>query len=71
MPLHYTHRECPNWSLDGCMCHSGHGDPLTIFMCGPNTKCEHDFSGWQEIEGGGTAICSKCGALAIDEAMWE
>lgn len=45
---------------------------ITIFVCGPNTKCEHDYSGVVvEIEGGQSAVCSKCGTLAIDEAMWE
>lgn len=49
-------------------------EPLTVFLCGPS-KCEHDYSGWQDIvvDGqvrGGTAVCSKCGRSAIDEAAW-
>ena len=47
---------------------------LTLFCCGPS-KCEHDYSGWVEFKdgnggGGGTAVCAKCGARAIDEALW-
>lgn len=45
-------------------------EPITLFLCGPS-KCEHDYSQWIEIEGGGTAVCSKCGALAIEEAAWD
>jgi hypothetical protein len=45
---------------------------LTLFLCGP-AKCDHDWSGpFVEIDGGrsGSATCVKCGARAIDEAMW-
>ena len=47
---------------------------LTLFLCGPS-KCEHDYSKYEDIieNGrvvGGTAVCAKCGAKAIDEAMW-
>jgi len=47
---------------------------LTLHCCGPS-KCDHDYDGWREtvIDGevcGGTQICSKCGAAAIDEAHW-
>lgn len=43
---------------------------LTLFMCGPS-KCMHDYSEGENIpEGGWTAVCSKCGARAIDEAAW-
>lgn len=47
---------------------------LTMFMCGPS-KCDHDYSGWQPImidgkERGGTAVCSKCGRTAYEEAVW-
>jgi hypothetical protein len=47
---------------------------ITLFVCGPK-DCEHDYQGWEYVmkDGrvwGGTAICTKCGALAIDEAMW-
>lgn len=46
-------------------------EPLTIFMCGPS-KCEHDYSGgWVELDHGGSAVCAKCGALAINEAYWS
>jgi U5 snRNP spliceosome subunit len=45
--------------------------PVTLFMCGPS-KCAHDYSTqWVEFEGGGTAVCSKCGARSIDEAVWD
>lgn len=53
-------------------------EPLTIFMCGPS-KCEHDYHSsaakwveYQEPSGcwTGTAVCSKCGARAVDEVMW-
>lgn len=43
---------------------------LTLFLCGPS-KCEHDYSAWLELPDGGTAVCVKCGAQAIQEAMWE
>ena len=49
---------------------------LTLFMCGPS-KCEHDYSLETEIRDengrctGSTAVCSKCGAWAIDESMWS
>lgn len=52
---------------------------LTVFMCGPS-KCDHDYhspaAGWVEYQnsGGswtGTAVCSKCGAHAVDEAYWS
>lgn len=47
---------------------------LTLFTCGPS-KCEHDYSGWQEWTDPdgcriGSALCVKCGAAAIDEAAW-
>lgn len=59
----------PTGSTDGT------GKPVTIFLCGP-TRCEHDYSRIEDIvmDGrvcGATAVCSKCGAAAIDEAMWE
>ena len=44
--------------------------PVTIFLCGPS-KCEHDYSGWRDFEGGGTAVCTKCGAEAFSEAVWD
>lgn len=51
---------------------------LVIFECGPS-KCSHDYDYQNEVmilneQGkvvGGTVICMKCGARAIDEAMWE
>ena len=49
-------------------------DDLTIFHCGPKQKCkdgkEHDYSLWEEDDGMGTAVCSKCGHRAIDDDMW-
>lgn len=42
---------------------------LTLFVCGPS-KCEHDYAGRRDFEGGGTAVCTKCGAEAIAEAAW-
>lgn len=50
-------------------------EELTLFLCGPS-KCEHDYSAWREYEavGGGligTRVCSKCGAEAINEALWS
>ena len=41
----------------------------TMFLCGPS-KCEHDYSRYEPMEGGGTAVCAKCGARAFDEAAW-
>lgn len=43
---------------------------ITLFACGPNTTCDHDYRGWVEVGNGGSARCAKCGALAIEEAMW-
>lgn len=50
-------------------------EPITVLLCGPS-KCEHDYSGWEDIveDGrvvGGTAVCSKCGCTAYDEAAWQ
>lgn len=48
---------------------------MTLFECGPN-KCEHDYSGEEAVLNdrgqvvGGTTVCTKCGARAIDEAYW-
>ena len=48
---------------------------LTLFLCGPS-KCEHDYQGMEEVRESGesrgwTAVCTKCGARAIDEAAWS
>ena len=47
---------------------------LTVFKCGPRDKCpsgtEHDYSRWENTAGGETAVCSKCGHRAIDDAWW-
>jgi hypothetical protein len=43
---------------------------VTLFLCGPS-KCEHDYSQWLDLPDGGTAVCVKCGAKAIEEAAWE
>lgn len=50
-------------------------EEITVFMCGPS-KCKHDYDGWIEYQNPdgswtGTAVCSKCGAHAVDEAVWE
>jgi hypothetical protein len=51
-------------------------DPITIHTCGPRLKCpdgtDHDYSEWYAPEDGsyGTAVCSKCGHHAIDDAYW-
>jgi hypothetical protein len=54
-------------------------EPSTVFVCGPKPTCpdgtEHQMDGWENFEGpngsvGGTAVCSKCGHRAIDEANW-
>lgn len=47
---------------------------ITLISCGPS-PCDHDYSGWRQYiaSGGGTvgtAVCSRCGAHAIDEAVW-
>lgn len=47
---------------------------ITIFVCGPNKTCDHDYSGWEDFSDpdgstGGTAVCAKCGARAIDESL--
>jgi hypothetical protein len=56
---------------------AGGDSDLTLFICGPK-RCEHDFSGpFVEVRNlvtgkveGGTAVCMKCGARAIDEGAW-
>ena len=49
-------------------------EPASLFQCGPNPRCpdgsKHDYSGWEEMENGGTAVCVKCGHRAFDDAMW-
>jgi hypothetical protein len=56
----------------------GRVDPFVV-QCGPKKTCPdgtpHDYSGWEEYEDGmgcmvGTAVCSKCGHRAFDDAMW-
>jgi hypothetical protein len=47
---------------------------FTLFLCG-RSRCEHEYTLDEPIieNGnvvGGTAVCHKCGARAIDEAMW-
>lgn len=48
---------------------------IILFECGPRPKCvdgfEHDYSDYEEIENGGTSVCSKCGHRAIDDACWD
>ena len=58
-------RLCPTCSASG----AGR-QTLTLFQCGPS-RCKHDYSLYQIIDGGETAVCVKCGARAIDEAVWE
>ena len=49
---------------------------LTFFICGPNKKCEHDFSAWEDFTDekgrvcGGSVKCVKCGRTAFAEDMW-
>ena len=46
---------------------------LTAFVCGPQCKDgkPHQWDGpTVKLDNGGSASCSKCGMLAIDEAMW-
>jgi hypothetical protein len=51
-------------------------DGSTFFACGPQKTCpdgtEHDWSGTWISEDGrqGSAVCSKCGHMAIDDAFW-
>ena len=48
---------------------------VTVFRCGPS-KCDHDYQGHEDVLNehgrivGGTTVCTKCGARAIDEAVW-
>ena len=50
------------------------GNEKTVFACGPQDKCpdgtEHDYSGWEDFENGGTSVCVKCGTRAIDVSAW-
>ena len=43
---------------------------VTLFMCGPS-HCEHDYSAGEDFMDGGSAVCVKCGARAIDETGWQ
>lgn len=49
-------------------------EPPIIFECGPKLTCadgsEHDYSKWEQDGQCGTAVCSKCGHRAIDDAYW-
>lgn len=50
--------------------------PVTLFMCGPNRKCEHDYSDYQDIVEDGkiigwTVLCVKCGQTAYEEDQWR
>lgn len=49
---------------------------VTVFLCGPNRECQHDYCFVEAIfeDGkfvGDTTVCGKCGTRAIDEAMWN
>lgn len=48
---------------------------LTMHVCGPRCAdgtTNHQWDGPPvKLENGGTASCSKCGALAIDVSLWE
>lgn len=50
-------------------------ESVTIFQCGPS-KRDHDYNDYEDVvddQGrvcGGTNVCTKCGARAIDEARW-
>jgi len=48
---------------------------IAVHRCGPKLTCpdgsEHDYSKWENrADGSGTAVCSKCGHAAIDDAYW-
>lgn len=47
-------------------------EKITVFACGPNDQCEHDFKGWREFEDGlgGETVCSKCGMGAMHHSLW-
>ena len=50
-------------------------EQITVVCCGPKLTCldgtEHDYSEGKLIDGNAwTAVCSKCGHWAIDDAMW-
>ena len=62
---YYGDEECPVCNGAGRI-----NREITMFLCGPS-KCDHDYSKWEEFEHGGTAVCVKCGARAIDEAAWD
>ena len=51
----------------------GAGVPIervTTFVCG--NRCKHRWDGpIVDMENGSSSSCSLCGALAIDEAMWQ
>ncbi|MDJ0827614.1 MAG: hypothetical protein QNJ16_19155 [Rhodobacter sp.] len=47
---------------------------VDAFQCGPKNKCpdgeRHIYDKWENTEDGGTAVCSRCGHRAIDNAFW-
>lgn len=69
---------CPHPQEACSFCGSLPGEPCcagTLFMCGPS-KCEHDYTGWIEYQTPegchvGSTVCSKCGAVAAEEAYWS
>ena len=42
---------------------------VTLAFCGPH--CDHDFQGWREFDGGGEAVCTKCGMGAMEDSLWN
>lgn len=65
--------DCPDgWEVK-CVLLSCNRKPLTIFMCGSNHNCDHDFRGWREFSdgSGGETVCTKCGMGALHHSLWS
>lgn len=55
-------------------------EPMTLIFCVPNDKHEGpcDMSGWVDIVepttgriSGGSAVCTKCGMMALNNSIWD
>lgn len=49
----------------------------TVFLCGPNRKCDHVMDRYEPIvdsdgrECGATLVCSRCGETAFNMSVWD
>ncbi len=44
--------------------------PTIFFHCMPKVDaCEHDWTGWRNLENGGEMFCKKCGMGAMHHSI--